>query len=83
MSSEDFTHLQQALGMTYHPDALLLDRSLDNVIDPCKMYLHDWMHGFFVHGVWNVILYLFFETLIGLGYKQVYNVFSTYLSKWT
>ena len=33
-----FTHLQQALGMTYHPDALLLDRSLDNVINPCKMY---------------------------------------------
>ena len=50
----EFQKQQQALGMTHQPDSLLLDRSLDSVVDPCRMLWHDWMHGFFVAGVWNV-----------------------------
>ena len=27
--------MQQALGMTYHPMSILLDRSLDDIVDQC------------------------------------------------
>ena len=78
-----FQRQQQALGMTHQPDSLLLDRSLDSVVDPCRMLWHDWMHGFFVAGVWNISLYLFFEKCIELGHKNVYQAFSNYISHWT
>ena len=33
---EKFTELQQAVGLTHHPHALLLDRELDDVFDPMR-----------------------------------------------
>jgi len=81
-SSPAFTALQQALGMTYHPHAILLDRSLDDILDPVNVYMHDWMHGCFVDGVCNVLLYLLFESCIAKGNSNIYTTFGTYLGKW-
>jgi len=51
MGPGEFTELQQALGITHHQHAVLLDRSLDELVDPSVAYLHDWMHGLSVDGV--------------------------------
>ena len=45
-SPSDFKALQQALGVTHHEHAILLDRRLDGILKPVDQYLHDWMHGF-------------------------------------
>ena len=82
MSTPDFTHLQHALGFTHHPHAILLDRSLDDIIDPVEHYMHDWMHACFVDGVSNVLLYLLFESYIAKGNLNIYSTFGTYLSNW-
>lgn len=73
---------ETALGMTHHPHALLLDRSLDHVVDPVSVYVHDWMHGLFVDGVYNVMVYLLFEEFISRGKKDIYELFGEYISKW-
>ena len=76
-----FKQLQQAMGFTYHPHALLLDRDLDTVFDPCEVYQHDTMHGCFVDGVMNLVLYLLFETFIARGVENIYEAFREYCSR--
>ena len=77
-----FTELQQSMGLTYHPHALLLDRELDATLDPCKVYQHDTMHGLFVDGVVNLVMYLLFECFIKSGMTNVYAVFGEYCARW-
>ena len=78
-----FVEMQQALGMTYHPMSILLDRSLDDIVDPCKIFIHDWMHGLFVGGVWNIVLYLFLEMFIDAGVRDIYTHFSNFIAGWS
>ena len=78
-----FVEMKQALGMTYHPMSILLDRSLDDIVDPCKIFIHDWMHGLFVGGVWNIVLYLFLEMFINAGVKDIYTTFSNFIAGWS
>ena len=68
----EFTELQQALGITHHQHALLLDRSLDEIVDPSEAYLHDWQHGLFVDGVVPITVYLLFEEFIQSGKREIY-----------
>ena len=77
-----FTEFQQALGITHHPHSLLLNRSLDTIVDPVEIYMHDWMHMIFVDGVFNLVLYLLLETMIKLNCHTIYQVYSDYLSTW-
>ena len=71
MSLADFTELQQALGITHHQLSLLLDRSLDEIVDPSDAYLHDWQHGLFVDGVVPITVYLLFEEFIQNGKRYI------------
>ena len=82
MSVDDFTNEQQALGMTHHKHALLLDRSLDHMLDVTKVYMHDWMHGLFVQGVVNITVYLLLEVFIMKGYSCAYESLSGYIKLW-
>ena len=82
MPPDDFTELQQALGISHHAHSILLDRSLDSIIDPANQLFHDWMHGIFVDGVANVTIYLLFEVFILSGVKTVYEDFSKYVALW-
>ena len=59
--TDEFRDMQQALGMTHHKHGILLDRSLDEFVDPVGVYQHDWMHAIFVDGVFNLCLYLILE----------------------
>jgi hypothetical protein len=83
MNVETFDALQQALGVTHHAHALLLDRSLDAVVQPTEVFMHDWMHGLFVDGVANVLVYLLFESFIQDGTTLVYETFCEYAGTWT
>jgi hypothetical protein len=82
VAPEAFTLLQQALGLTYHPRNVLVDRELDSVLSPTTAYTHDWMHCVFVDGVANLTVYLAFEACITEGMSGVYESFSSYLSNW-
>ena len=44
MGKADFVALQQAIGLTYAPHGVLLEKALDRLIDPTEVYMHDYMH---------------------------------------
>ena len=83
MSPDAFIALQQSLGLTHHKHSLLLDTYLDAYLDPVAVYLHDWMHALFVDGVFNLTLYLLLEAFIQGGCKEIYEVYSQYISNWS
>ncbi len=76
VAPEAFTLLQQALGLTYHPRNVLVDRELDSLLHPTTAYTHDWMHCLFVDGVANLTVYLLLEACITGGMSGVYESFS-------
>ena len=78
----EFTELQQALGLTHQEHSILLDRTLDSIVDPVEHYLHDWMHCLMVDGVCNVHVYLLLEEFIQSGHRDVYEQLSSYLELW-
>jgi len=82
LNADRFNELQQSLGLTHHQHALLLDRELDDVFDPCEVYMHDSMHGLYVDGVVNLVVYLLFEAFIGSNMRNVYEVFAGFVSNW-
>jgi len=82
LGPEPFRELQQALGMTYHPHSLLLNRSLDDIVDPVNVYMHDPMHALFVDGVCNIVVYLLLESFIAAGHPGIYDAFSNYCANW-
>ena len=82
LSPEEFTLLQQAMGLTYAKHGLLLDRSLDRLVSPTQVYMHDYMHALFVDGVLNLVIYLCFEDFIDAGHKGIYESFSNFLANW-
>lgn len=79
---DEFTRIQQAVGLTYAPHGILVDRSLDRLIQPTDVYMHDYMHALFVDGVLNLVIYLCFEQFIQAGQTGVYESFSEFLSHW-
>ena len=74
-NDRNFADLQQALGITLHPHMLLLDRYLDDHIDIVKVFMHDYMHAFWVDGIFNLTLHLLFAQL-SQRRRQTYATFS-------
>ena len=80
VDNEEFTLMQQAVGLTHHEHNLLLDRELDDVVDPVEHYLHDMMHCLIVDGVCNIHVYLLLEECISAGMTNVYSRLSGYMT---
>ena len=80
--SADFAQLQQSLGMTWQPHALLLDATLDGIVYPTTQYMHDWMHTLIANGIVNLAIYLLFETFIEAGSTRIYEVCEGFIAKW-
>ena len=78
----DFKLYQQALGITYHPESILLDRTLDDIVAPSTQYVHDWMHCLVANGVYNTLIYLLFEAFFQAGRTNIYEAFEGYLKLW-
>lgn len=77
----NFDDLQQALGITYHPHMLLLDRYLDAYVDVVDTFMHDYMHALWVDGIFNLVLYLLFEAFFQER-RPIYKTFSEYVLSW-
>lgn len=80
--ADDFDQLQQALGITYHQHMLLLDRYLDNYVDVTDVFMHDYMHAFWVDGIFNLMVFLLFEAFFRER-RPVYRTFADYLAHWS
>jgi len=52
LTKSDFALWQQAVGIVYQPEGLIFDPELCTVAKPVSQWLHDWMHAFFVRGIW-------------------------------
>ena len=49
----DFQRWQQAVGINFEPLGLLCDQELSGVLAPATQFVHDWVHCFLVHGVFQ------------------------------
>ena len=58
LSKGDFALWQQASGLSYNSHALIFDPDLCHMIRPVTQLVHDYMHGFFVKGIWKLGLQL-------------------------
>ena len=82
LSKVDFDLWQQAVGIVYNKHALIFDRRLS--VQPISMFLHDWMHCFLVHGIFQAILFWVLvaaEEALGKG-ADIYAEISSYLEHW-
>ena len=71
---------EQALGFTFQKHALLFDDSLARFIRPVSQYVHDWMHGIFAGGVFNIGHFRLFQNLSeGL---DIWNQLQPYMEVW-
>ena len=57
LSKGDFALWQQASGLSYNSHALIFDPDLCHMIRPVTQLAHDYMHGFFVKGIWKLSLH--------------------------
>ena len=81
-SAGDFRLREQAYGFTHNPHSILLDPSLDAIYDPEANFMHDWMHGMIVHGVFNIIAYLLLESFRDDGRQSIGHDFFNYIGGW-
>ena len=82
-SSAVFLKRQQIVGFNHEPHGCLLAPELRGLLRPVTQYCNDPQHTLFVSGVFNTIVYLFFETLWMGGMKNIYEVFQQFLSDWS
>ena len=57
----------------------LVDRYLDDYVDVADVFFTDWMHAFFVDGIFNLMLYLLFESFLP---RPIYAAFHDFLQSW-
>ena len=58
---------------------MLLDHSLDDTVSPSEQYCHDWMHAFFITGIFNIVMFLLMGA-IGRAKIDIYSALHEYLS---
>ncbi len=54
MKKGEFVELQTRLGWNFAPSGLVFNNRWRDIADPTKHCMYDWMHVWFVSGVWNV-----------------------------
>ena len=82
MSKADFKLYEQAVGFNYCEYALPWDQALSGDIDPLKCFVHDFMHAFFVKGVFNTTTYQLLCSLDDFKNLDIYNTLCNWLSTW-
>ena len=70
------------MGLTYTPNGVLLEESLNDRIDPVESYMHDPMHALFSNGVVGLTIYLVFEAFIAAGHVEIYETFGAGKNIW-
>ena len=80
-SNTDFKKWQQAIGFTDEPHGVLRDPAIRQHIKPSKQYAHDWMHGLFAGGVFNIMFWLLMNAVKTIQ-PNIWAVFSDYFKRW-
>lgn len=75
-SRADFNMWQQAAGMTWSEHAMLNDLQMQQVVQPCTMMFHDWMHALLSNGILNIAIHNVLEEL------SLWSSFSGYIAHW-
>ena len=83
-SKGDFEARQKIVGFVHEPSSMLLNPDLDGVIQPASQFMHDWMHGIFGNGVFNILIYLVLEAFQDNGVANIWDHVGGYLRnyKW-
>ena len=72
--------METNLGFNYQPDGILHDPYILNIVHPVEHAIFDWMHVFFVSGVWNIMVYVLCMALDTFDIKA--RDFEQWVSAW-
>ena len=61
------SQMETNLGWNHEPSGIMHDASIVQVAHPVDHACFDWMHVFFVSGVWNILVWLMIQALRPLG----------------
>lgn len=75
-----FQNLQQVLGLNYSKHGLLFNKTLAPMIQPITCLMHDFMHLWFVNGIFHVTFGLVMSALQGL---VTYTALDTWMQRWS
>ena len=79
-NASDFQLWQQATGLVHGEMALLHSTLLRPLLQPCKQFMHDWMHCCCASGIMNIILFLTFQKL--QHDMPIWTEMATYCTFW-
>lgn len=82
MSHDDFSLWQQATGFNFCQQSLPWDPILGSELLPRQMFTHDWMHTFFVTGVFNIMTQLVLEEIESSFKVNAYNMAHSCIEQW-
>ena len=74
--------IQMALGLNHCRYMLLTDPALTSIVAGPSQFMHDWMHGVFASGVFNILMHHLLTSLEGSGLRSVYAVLESYVTDW-
>ncbi|CAE7232739.1 unnamed protein product [Symbiodinium sp. CCMP2592] len=83
MTANDFQLWQQATGISYHPEGLIFQDSLKDIVMPISQWLHDWMHCYFQKGIWNTVMHLTMAAIASELDVDFYAQCQQYFQAWT
>ena len=69
------------MGITYKTYSLLTDRHLRGIIKPVSQFMHDWMHGMFANGIFNILLCLVLNAL-EVHQRNIYCILYQFVEQW-
>ena len=82
MSHDDFSLWQQASGFNFCKQSLPWDPILGSELLPREMFTHDWMHTFFVTGIFNIMTQLVLEEIDTFFRVNAYNMAQSCIENW-
>ena len=82
MSHDDFALWQQACGFNFCKQPLPWDPLLGSELLPGEMFTHDWMHTFFVTGVFNIMTQLVLDEIDTFFRVNAYNMAQSCIENW-
>jgi len=80
----DFDDISKVMGRTVCRYMLLTDILLRNVIYPSTQLMHDWMHGLFSNGVFNLLMHYVLEDIEADFGGNIYPILAKFFcnGKW-
>ena len=66
-----FEKLEQSLGFNFRPEGVLWSDWFPHTVSPTENTMWDWMHTYFVHGIWNIEIGYLLKALSSIGVSHV------------